>query len=107
MNLCPPDRTLAWIETRLGALFAAPGMWGSAEAVEMQVMQLWDLRHFLHTPRPEPRAVLDRYVAWLGVRYPRRPKEPLHEILMGDEEEMTLLVCGLRDFDLVLREGYP
>lgn len=90
--------SLAWIDARLDELLSAPPMWGSLEAVEMQALQLFDLRAHVLNPEQEaasPRRVLDTYMAWLRQRFPEAPPAPLFRLLgasdpRGDELGRTL-----------------
>jgi len=70
------DTIVRYIDERLDAITDAPPMWGSDEAVEMQVLQLLELRALTLRPeveRGQPRAVLDAYVAFLRRKFPKEP----------------------------------
>lgn len=82
------DAVLRWANERLDALLAAPPMWGSNEAVEMQALLLLELRAL--TLRPdESDAVFERYAAFLRRRFPGATPAPLCEI-EGAPFEATL-----------------
>lgn len=66
-------------------MLSAPAMWGSEEAVELQVLSLLELRAFAIETRTDTRAVLDLYVAEVQKMYPARFHRPLHEIVHGPD----------------------
>jgi len=70
-------RTLAWITARLDALLSAPRMWGSREAVELQVLTLIEVRLVVCGENPlnldgEGTRLLDVYQRFLYRRFPNR-----------------------------------
>jgi hypothetical protein len=68
------DTIVTWADQYLLEILAAPRMWGSLEAVEMQVLQLLEVRALALRPDQElasPRRVLDTYTAFLRDRYPK------------------------------------
>lgn len=74
---------LRWANEYLDAMLGAPPMWGSNEAVEMQVLLLLELRALaLHPEASEaaPDAVFRLYTAFLRRRFPDRGPAPLCEI---------------------------
>ena len=74
-------------------------MWGSDEAVEMQVLQLLEMRALAlgpGHPAENPREVLDRYAAFLRERFPSMAPGPLHRLAPAE------LVGVLRQFCAVL-----
>ncbi len=78
-----------WANQRIDEMLSAPRMWGSLEAVEMQVLQLLEMRALALRTTQElenPRRVLDTYMAFLRERYPKRPPDPLFR-LVGDLSE--------------------
>jgi len=93
-----------WVEGRLDDLLAAPPMWGSPEAVEMQALQLLELR--LLALRPDldaenPRRVLDTYLAFLRERFPAQPPEPLYRLVASAADAASAeaaLVGALGEF---------
>ena len=75
---------LGWVDARLAALLEAPRMWGSYEAVELQALQLFELRALIRRPEQEltdPRRVLETYAAFLRQQFPQHPQEPLFRLL--------------------------
>lgn len=84
------DTIVAWTDQYLQEILAAPRMWGSLEAVEMQVLQLLEVRALALRPNQEiasPRRVLDSYAAFLRGRYPNQPALPLFQLLEAQEEQ--------------------
>ncbi len=106
--------SLSWIDSRLDDLLGAPAMWGSPEAVEMQSLQLFDLRAHVVNPEQEataPRRVFETYVAWLRRRFPHAPSAPLFRLL-GDSDphgtELSRLLGEFREWlSLNLPEENP
>jgi hypothetical protein len=97
------DTLVSWVDQRIADVLAAPPMWGSPEAVEMQVLQLLEIRALALRPGQEladPRRVFETYVAYLGRRFPKSPQQPLFTLVNDDEEA---LVAGLRGFIDALR----
>ncbi|MBL8715252.1 MAG: hypothetical protein JNL79_04620 [Myxococcales bacterium] len=89
----------AWTNRRIDEVLVAPRMWGSREAVEMQVLQLLEIRALALRPGPElanPRRVLDMYLQYLQQHYPEQPAEPLFSVLAQADDEAFGAV--LRDF---------
>lgn len=97
----PPGLDVAsWVQQRLEMLLAAPRMWGSFEAVELQALTLFQLKAALVNPareRDNPRRVLDQYVHYLRERSPHHRGAPLHQVL-GEEQESEF-VRALAAFD--------
>ncbi len=94
---------VSWVEQRIDDMLAAPPMWGSAEAIEMQVLQLLEMRALALRPQQEldhPRRVLDMYVAFLRERFPDVPPRPLFQIIPDAESEGFCKT--LREFCTVL-----
>lgn len=82
------DTVVAWVDQRLKDMLAAPRMWGSDEAVEMQALLLLELRALALRPEQElanPRRVLDAYASYLGKTFPSMPHRPLFQIVDADE----------------------
>jgi hypothetical protein len=74
---------LRWANERLDAMLGAPPMWGSNEAVEMQVLLLLELRALALRPEASEAssdAVFELYTAFLRQRFPERGPAPLCEI---------------------------
>lgn len=97
----PPDMIARWVDERLAEMLAAPPMWGSPEAVEMQVLQLLQVRALAVRPEQEianPRRVFETYLAYLRERFPRRPQQPLFELVGHDDPLYSSLSTELRGF---------
>jgi hypothetical protein len=115
MTPAKPAALLDFIESRIESLLVRPGLWGSDEAVEMQLLQLLEVR-FLATSASlvdEVHQVQDRYIRFLRERFPEEPPEALSGILsrLGRSDELANL---LREFERseasrlhLLREGVP
>ncbi|MCA2977693.1 MAG: hypothetical protein INH41_02370 [Myxococcaceae bacterium] len=66
---------VAWVDRRIDDILRAPPMWGSDEAVELQVLQLLEMRDAAQNPtaaNAQPRRVLERYAEFLRSRRPRK-----------------------------------
>ena len=77
-----------WVDSRLDELLTAPRMWGSTEAVEMQVLLLLEARWF-SAGRGEPRHVFDTYLRYMSERFPSGASQPLFQQL-GPEDYVGL-----------------
>ena len=100
------ETVVHWVDRRIEAMLAAPPMWGSPEAVEMQVLLLLEMRSLALRPEQtlvEPRRVLDTYIAHLAQRFPRQGARPLHELIASDDEDCSKLAGELRRFIEVLK----
>ncbi len=78
------ETVVTWADRRIDEVLAAPRMWGSPEVVEMQVLQLLEIRAVALRPTQEyenPRRVLDTYLAFLRERYPAQPAQPLFQLV--------------------------
>jgi hypothetical protein len=95
------DTIVQWLDQRIEHILAAPPMWGSPEAVEMQVLQLIQVRSLILRPTQEienPRGVFNAYLSYLRQRFPKQPQQPLFELIGRDDELYTNLAAGLRGF---------
>lgn len=93
------ETVLRWANERLDAIIGAPPMWGSNEAVEMQVLLLMELRALALRPQDSldsPDAVFELYTTFLRQRFPENPPAPLCEIEAAPFEQT------LRDFRKLL-----
>jgi hypothetical protein len=69
-------------------MLAAPRMWGSDEAVEMQALLLIEMRALATRPEQElanPSRILDAYNAYLAKHFPAKPHRPLSRIVEPDD----------------------
>lgn len=63
-----PLDVVGWIDQRIADMLRVPRMWGSYEAVELQVLTLVELRFTILNPKTmqeKPRFVLDAYREFL------------------------------------------
>jgi hypothetical protein len=101
---------VCWIDERLSHVLDAPPMWGCPEAVELQVLQLLQIRA-LAGVSPElarPGGVFNAYLAYLRERFPRQPQRPLFELIGEDDETYSKLAAGLRGFrDVIVARMAP
>lgn len=84
------QRVLRFIDARLESMVRVPGSWGSEESVELQVLQLLELRLVVLAPLPEPsrdRRVQDDYVRYLADIFPGAPPETLTSLLNRHERQ--------------------
>jgi hypothetical protein len=95
------DTLAVWIDQRLDHILEAPPMWGSPEAVELQVLQLVQVRALAQRAPPaleSPGRVFDAYLSYLSQRFPKQPQRPLFELVGQDDEAYSKLAAGLRGF---------
>lgn len=92
------DIIVKWTEEYASQILAAPRMWGSLEAVEMQFLQLLEVRALALRPQQElncPRRVIDSYTAFLRDRFAEHAPLPLSELAkalsLDDSEFITIL----------------
>ncbi len=99
MKLTASD-LLEFAEERLDAMLARPGMWGSAEAVEMQVLLLLELEAVASTSRE-----VNDTLCWMKVLYrqfiharvPSATPAPLAQQIGNDLERLARLLGEFRD----------
>jgi hypothetical protein len=96
------DAMVQWIDQRIERILAAPPMWGSPEAVEMQVLQLLQMRAVALRAPHEPdssKRVVDAYLSYLSLKFPKQPQQPLFEhVRSHDDANYAALSAGLRGF---------
>lgn len=96
-----------WVDQRIEDMLAAPRMWGSDEAVELQVLLLLEIRTLALRPEElaaDPRCILDAYAAYLTKTYPAKPNRPLSQIVETDHLGLEL-AAALRPFrDLMVKK---
>jgi len=81
-------RLLKFIDDRLERMLSAPEMWGANESVELQVLQLLELRVVLLTPADAPhrwRQVQRDYVRYLAGVFPEGRPETLSVLLVSSD----------------------
>jgi len=106
------DTLIAWINTRIAEMLAAPPMWGSNEAVELQFLLLTELRALALRPEQElanPRRVLDLYVTLLQEKFPNDPPSPLFRLQesRGNDPTSPDFAAVLKDLDARIRANTP
>jgi hypothetical protein len=87
-----PAEMLSWLDQRADAMLRAPLMWGSYEAVELQILLLVQASAFVADPHIETqnqRRVLDAYRAHLVRHFPGSPPSSLHDLVHGDESRFV------------------
>jgi hypothetical protein len=83
---------LAFITERLQHMIKAPQMWGAYESVELQILQLLEVRAIVLATSAEQlgsQDVQDHYVAYLAARFPGAPPTTLSTLLAHREQEIT------------------
>lgn len=89
-----------WLDERLGELLTRPRMWGSREAVEMQVLQLLEAKAVAinaHQAIETPQRIFDLYVSFLRERFPSGPNRPLF-LHLDDKHDDAEFAGVLKDF---------
>lgn len=102
------DTLLTWINTRIADMLAAPPMWGSNEAVELQFLLLTELRALALRPEQElanPRRVLDLYVTLLQETFPNDPPSPLFRL--QESQDPLDFAAVLKGLDARIRAHTP
>jgi hypothetical protein len=91
------DVLLRFIEERVNQILDTPQMWGADESVELQVLQLMEIRFLALNPSigaERLRAIQDSYVRFVQAKFPDEPPETLSSLLQKhhrSEELVTLL----------------
>lgn len=84
------NRLRTFLDRRLHSLAARPEMWGSAESVELQALQLLHVRALVlstdssEVDQRDPGRIRERYISFLRARFPDAPPTPLAEHLAGE-----------------------
>jgi hypothetical protein len=90
---------LEFIDERLESLLRVPETWGSGESVELQLLQLLEIRLLTLSPslKDEVARVQRDYVRYVRERFPGEPPEPLATLLSrhGRDAELASM---LREF---------
>src|SRR5690554_3352172 len=102
---------VTWTDQYMDEILAAPLMWGSLEAVEMQILQLLEVRAMALRPTQErvnPRRVIDTYNAFLRDRYPGRPSSALSNLVGRLDDSEATFVTLINEFrDMMVRAVLP
>lgn len=97
-----------WIDKSLDDLLAAPGMWGSNEAVEMQFLQLLEFRSLVLQPQEQlasPRRVIDAYSAFVSKRFALSPPRPFFAVAQARGLRGQEFTSVLEEFRRIMVEG--
>jgi hypothetical protein len=90
---------LGFIDERLQSLLRVPEMWGSDESVELQFLQLLEIRLLTLSPnsRSQVARIQREYIRYVQAKFPDEPPEALAAILarLGRRTELPEL---LREF---------
>lgn len=81
------DRIRAFVDHRLQSLVTTPEIWGSPESVELQVLQILQVRALVLAPGQgdrDPGATREHYIAFLRARFPDAPPMPLAQHVAAD-----------------------
>lgn len=90
-----------FIDARLDAMLAHPLNWGGAEAFELQVLLLLELRQFLRQPLPPSKSLrthLDGYSSFIRERRPDMGPQPLSAVT----DDIEAIARELDDFRAAL-----
>jgi hypothetical protein len=90
-----------WAQRRIDNVLERPPAWGSPEAVEMQVLQLIQMRAIALRPTQEPqmpRRIFDAYLAFIRAQFPKQPQRPLFELIGESDDKYSTLSQMLRGF---------
>ena len=101
-----PSTIAAWADARIAEMLAAPRMWGSDESVELQILQLHEIRALAMRPAQElesPRGVLEAYQSFLRRKFPNAPPAPLFQLV--EHLETTVFRATLEEFSAALRKS--
>lgn len=102
-----PQTIAAWADARIREMLAAPRMWGSDEAVELQILQLHEIRALALRPKHElenPRGVLEAYQAFLQRKFPAAAPAPLFKLV--GHLDATEFRSAIEEFSAVLRKSF-
>jgi hypothetical protein len=64
------EEILSWVEERINVILLRPRMWGGKEAIEMQLLALFELKEFTKNSATGERTVLEAYQGYVRSRYP-------------------------------------
>jgi hypothetical protein len=100
------SRLLDFVDERLDDMLEAPEMWGSGESVELQILQLLEIRALVLEPTPEVgwRSVQASYERYLATRFPGAPPTTLAALLGKHQDQLTTI---LRGFVESQRSAFP
>jgi hypothetical protein len=90
---------LEFVDERLESLLRVPEMWGSDESVELQVLQLLEVRLLTLSPslKEEVTRIQQDYVRYVREKFPGEPPETL-AMLLSKHGRGAELASMLREF---------
>jgi hypothetical protein len=87
---------LKFIDGRLDSMLRVPEMWGADESVELQILQLLQLRWLTLSPESEQKLgrIKQDYIQYVRSKFPQEPPETLAAILArhGRRAELSALL---------------
>ncbi len=88
------SRLLEFVDDRLDHMLEAPDMWGSGESVELQILQLLEMRVLLLEPEQAEgwRSVQSDYEHFRTKQFPGAPPTTLSVLLEERPGELTTLL---------------
>lgn len=101
------DNIVTYVDEQLAAIFAAPEMWGSSEAIELQVIQLLEVRALTLRPEIEkqnPRGVLEAFQSLVSEEFPNAPPYPLHGLVEEYGSQGEFIRCLRRISKKIVKE---
>jgi hypothetical protein len=104
---------LQFIDKRLDSLIAKPALWGGRESVELQVLQLLELRAVVLRPSADTRDIFNQlqhsYERFVRKSIPNAPPAPLSALLSDeDTPRLTRLLGEFRQaWEPAFREDNP
>lgn len=88
-----PELLLKFVNERVGAILARPGMWGDQSAIEAQILLLMELKALAHNPltlEENPRLIMNRYGEFLKT-HTGNNHHPLQGRGFDDEKFIALI----------------
>lgn len=89
-----------FIDQRLDSMLANPEYWGNAEAFELQVILLLEIKAVMSVPRTSQKSlrwILDEYYGFLCARRPDSPPRPLSAVVGEDFDLIARHLQSFRD----------
>jgi hypothetical protein len=89
------SRLLKFIEERLAHMLEAPQMWGASESVELQILQLLEIRMMILGPATEGswRCVQADYERFIATQLPGAPPTTLSSLFGQREDDVFPLLA--------------
>lgn len=88
------SRLLDFLDERLDHMLEAPSMWGAGESVELQILQLLEVRALILAPAHAAgwRAVQPEYERFLARQFPGSPPTTLSVRLGARQDQLTAVL---------------